>query len=138
MLPALAGANLIYGPGMLEMGMTFSFGQLVIDNEIAGMVKRVVGGVRFDPELMGVELIKEIGIGGHFLTEDHTLEYLRAEQTQSRLLDRRMREQWEQGGAKSLNLTAREQARAILKTHEVPALPEDVAREMSRIVKSIE
>ena len=40
LLPALAGANLIYGPGMLEMGMTFSFGQLIIDDEIAAMVKR--------------------------------------------------------------------------------------------------
>ncbi len=32
MLPALAGANLIYGLGMLEMGMTLSLGQLVIDD----------------------------------------------------------------------------------------------------------
>ncbi|MBW2677288.1 MAG: trimethylamine methyltransferase family protein, partial [Deltaproteobacteria bacterium] len=30
LLPALAGANLIYGAGMLEAGMTFSFGQLVM------------------------------------------------------------------------------------------------------------
>ena len=40
MLAALAGANLIYGAGMLEAGMTFSFGQLVIDDEIAAMVPR--------------------------------------------------------------------------------------------------
>ncbi len=138
MLPALAGANLIYGLGMLEMGMTFSFGQLVIDNEIAAMVKRVVGGVRFEPELTGVELIKEIGIGGHFLTEDHTLKYLKAEQTRSRILDRRMRDQWEQNGAKPLDQTALEQAHAILKAHQVPPLPQDVARELSRIVESVE
>jgi trimethylamine--corrinoid protein Co-methyltransferase len=30
---------------MLEAGMTFSLGQLVIDDEIAGMVKRVVKGI---------------------------------------------------------------------------------------------
>jgi trimethylamine:corrinoid methyltransferase-like protein len=30
---------------MLEAGMTFSFGQLVIDDEIAAMVKRIVNGV---------------------------------------------------------------------------------------------
>ena len=45
LLPALAGANLIYGMGMLELGVTFSFAQLVIDNEIARMCKRVVQGV---------------------------------------------------------------------------------------------
>jgi trimethylamine---corrinoid protein Co-methyltransferase len=138
LLPALAGANLIYGPGMLEMGMTFSFGQLVIDNEIAAMVKRVGGGMRFETELTGVELIKEIGIGGHFLTEDHTLKYLKAEQSRSRIFDRRMRDQWEQSGSKPLDQTALEQARSILEKHEIPPLPEDVRRELARIVKSVE
>ncbi len=47
---------------MLEAGMTFSFGQLVIDDEIAAMVKRVVNGVSLDDELMGFELIKKFGI----------------------------------------------------------------------------
>jgi trimethylamine--corrinoid protein Co-methyltransferase len=42
LLPALAGANLIYGLGMLEMGMTISFGQMVMDNEFAGMIKYLV------------------------------------------------------------------------------------------------
>ena len=38
-MPALAGANLIYGLGMIESGMTFDFGQLVMDDEIARMIK---------------------------------------------------------------------------------------------------
>ncbi|NIS68578.1 MAG: [trimethylamine--corrinoid protein] Co-methyltransferase, partial [Proteobacteria bacterium] len=56
LLPALAGANLIYGMGMLELGVTFSFGQLMIDNEIAGMVKRVVQGIRVADDTLAVEL----------------------------------------------------------------------------------
>ena len=35
LMAALAGANLIYGPGMLESGITFDFAQLVMDNEFA-------------------------------------------------------------------------------------------------------
>ena len=31
--PALAGASLIYGAGMLESGMTCDLGQMVMDNE---------------------------------------------------------------------------------------------------------
>ncbi|HED24136.1 MAG TPA: [trimethylamine--corrinoid protein] Co-methyltransferase, partial [Firmicutes bacterium] len=34
MLAAQGGANLIYGAGMLELGVTFDFAQLLIDNEI--------------------------------------------------------------------------------------------------------
>jgi hypothetical protein len=59
---------------MLEAGMTFSFGQLVIDDEIAGMVKRILKGIGVDRELMGVEVIKKVGIGNNFLTEPHTIE----------------------------------------------------------------
>ena len=58
MLSALAGANLINGAGMLEAGMTFSFGQLVIDNEIAAMVNIIICGISVEDELMGVDLIK--------------------------------------------------------------------------------
>jgi trimethylamine--corrinoid protein Co-methyltransferase len=129
---------LIYGPGMLEMGMTFSFGQLVIDDEIAAMVKRVVSGVSLDDELMGVDLIKEVGIGGHFLDQPHTLKYLRAEQIQSTIIDRRVREDWEEKGSKSLIQSANEKAADLLKTHQTIPLPEDIVKELKRIVKRAE
>jgi trimethylamine--corrinoid protein Co-methyltransferase len=138
LLPALAGANLIYGPGMLEMGMTFSFGQLVIDDEIAAMVKRVVSGVSFDDELMGVDLIKEVGIGGHFLDQQHTLKHLRDEQIQSAIIDRRIREDWEAQGSKSLIQSANEKAARLLDAHQPEPLPADIVNELERIVKSAE
>ena len=34
MLPALTGSNVIYGMGMMEMGMTMSYEQLLTDAEI--------------------------------------------------------------------------------------------------------
>lgn len=129
---------MIYGPGMLEMGMTFSFGQLVIDDEIAAMVKRVVSGIDFEDTLMGVDLIKEIGIGGHFLSEKHTLEYLRREQVQSTVIDRRVREEWEGMGAKSIIQRANEKAAELIRTHKPKPLPQDMARELKRIVASAE
>lgn len=123
---------------MLEMGMTFSFGQLVIDDEIAAMVKRVVCGVGFDDELMGVDLIKEIGIGGHFLAERHVMDHLATEQIQATIFDRRVREDWLADGAKSLRLAANQKAKAILETHEPEPLPDDMIRELKRIVKKAE
>ena len=137
-MPALAGANLIYGPGMLEMGMTFSFGQLVIDDEIAAMVKRVVRGVGFDDELMGVDLIKEIGIGGHFLAQRHVLDHLGTEQIQATIIDRRVREDWQAGGAKSLQHTANQKAKEILESHTPEPLSEEMVAELKRIIEKAE
>ena len=138
MLSALAGANLIYGAGMLEAGMTFSFGQLVIDDEIAAMVKRIVNGVSLDDELMGVDLIKKVGIGNNFLTQRHTLNNIKTEQVQATIIDRRMRGAWEKRGSKTLIQSANQKAAELLKTHEPQPLPEDLIKELKRIVKSAE
>ena len=138
MLSALAGANLIYGAGMLEAGMTFSFGQLVIDDEIAAMVKRIVNGVCIDDELIGVDLIKKVGIGNNFLTQRHTLNHLESEQVQATIIDRRMRGAWEKRGSKSLIQSANQKAAELLKTHEPQPLPQDLIKELKRIVKSAE
>ena len=123
---------------MLEAGMTFSFGQLVIDDEIAAMVKRIVNGVSLDDELMGVELIKKVGIGNNFLTQRHTLNNIETEQVQATIIDRRMRGAWEKRGSKSLIQSANEKAAALLKTHEPMALAEDLIKELKRIVRSAE
>ena len=123
---------------MLEAGMTFSFGQLVIDDEIAAMVKRIVNGVSLDDELMGVDLIKKVGIGNNFLTQRHTLKYLETEQVQATIIDRRMRGAWEKRGSKSLIQSANQKAAELLKTHEPKPLSEDLIKELKRIVKSAE
>ena len=118
--------------------MTFSFGQLVIDEEIAAMVKRIVRGVRLEDELMGVDLIKKVGIGNNFLTQRHTLKHLETEQVQATIIDRRMRGAWEKKGSKSLIQTANEKAAKLLETHEPAPLSEDLIQELRRIVKSAE
>ena len=123
---------------MLEAGMTFSFGQLVIDDEIAAMVKRIVNGVSLDDELMGVDLIKKVGIGNNFLSQKHTLKHLEAEQVRATIIDRRMRGAWEKKGSRSLIQTATQKAAELLKSHEPMPLPEDVIKELKRIVKSAE
>jgi trimethylamine--corrinoid protein Co-methyltransferase len=120
------------------MGMTFSFGQLVIDDEIAAMVKRIVSGIDCNDTLMGVDLIKKIGIGGHFLAERHTLDYLRSEQIQSHIIDRRVREEWVDAGSKSMIQSANEMAAQLIKSHEPDPLPEALASELRRIVASAE
>jgi trimethylamine--corrinoid protein Co-methyltransferase len=138
LLPALAGANLIYGMGMLELGVTFSFGQLVIDNEIAAMVKRVVQGVRVSDDTLAVELIKKVGSGKDFLAQKHTREYMGPEQSKVKMLDRRMRGAWQKRGGKDLAEAAADKARDILDNHKVPELPAEVLSKLRSIVEEAE
>jgi trimethylamine--corrinoid protein Co-methyltransferase len=138
MLPALAGANLIYGMGMLEMGQVLSFSQMVMDNEFAAMIKRSIRGIEVNDELMAVDLIKQVGIGGNFLGEKHTMEHIIGEQVQADVIDRRMRGGWEKRGAKDLHQSCVERAKEILETHQPKQLEGDLAEELVKIARSAE
>jgi len=137
LLPALAGANVIYGLGMLEMGITFDLAQLVIDNEIAGMIKHAMNGVLVNDKTLSVETIKEMGVGKDYLSHPTTFDYMKS-QSQTELIDRRMREDWEAAGSTDMYQRAREKVIHILETHEPLPLPEETAVRLREIVEEAE
>ena len=137
LIAALAGANLIYGPGMLESGITFDLAQLVMDNEFARMIKHTVRGFSTDDEALAVDVIREVGPGGHFLSQAHTLAHMR-EQSQPELIDRKSMEAWQQAGGTDIYQRAVEKTRNILKSHQPTPLPEDAAAEIQTIIDETE
>ena len=118
---------------MIESGVAFDFGQLVMDNEFARMIKHAVRGVPMDDELLGVDDIAQVGPFGDFLSLDSTLKFMRC-QSQPKLIDRRVREDWAAAGGKDLHQRSLEEARRILATHVPEPLPDDVVREIRAIV----
>jgi trimethylamine--corrinoid protein Co-methyltransferase len=137
LLPALAGANLIYGLGMIEMGMTIDYGQMVMDNEFARMIKHVVQGIAVNDETLAVDVIHEIGVGKNFLGHISTLNHMKS-QSQPKLIDRRMRERWQAAGGTDIYQRALEEARYILENHKPDPLPEDVLAAIRSIVEEAE
>jgi len=73
LLPALAGANIVSGAGQVEHVYTLDPVQLVIDDEIAGMTKRILRGFEVNDDTLGLEALARVGPGGNFLSDDHTL-----------------------------------------------------------------
>ena len=118
---------------MIESGVTFDFGQLVMDNEFARMIKHAVNGVPVDDELLGLDDIAQVGPFGDFLSLDSTLRFMRG-QSQPRLIDRKVREDWASAGGKDLYERSLEEARRILSTHVPQPLPDQVLSEIRRIV----
>ncbi len=133
MLAALAGANQIYGAGMIESGVAFDFGQLVMDDEIAHMIKMAVGGVRVDEESLAADDIAAVGSSGDFLSLDSTLRHMR-DLSRSDLLDRRVRDDWQAQGSTDLAQRARERALELLESHRCEPVDPDVAAQMRAIV----
>jgi trimethylamine--corrinoid protein Co-methyltransferase len=137
LIAALAGANLIYGPGMLESGITFDFAQLVLDNEFVRMIKHTLKGFPVNNETLAVDVIKEVGPAKDFLAHNHTFRHMRT-QSQTELIDRRGMEDWMAAGGHDIYDRASEKAKRILKNHKPQPLPEDVCTEIRSIIKETE
>ena len=137
LLPALAGANLIYGLGMLESGVTIDYAQLVMDAEFARMVKYCVPGIRVDDETLSVDVIGDVGPFGDFLSHDDTFKGMRG-QSQTKLIDRRVREDWTASGSTTIYERSLAEARRILETHQPEPLPEGVPEELRAIIDDAE
>jgi len=138
LMATFAGINFIYSfAGTLDSTITMSYEQLVIDNELAGMVTRGLKGIRVDNEALAVDVIKNVKPGGHYLTQKHTLENFRNEHYIPKILSREKREVWEKLGAKDLREVARESVKKILKKYEPEPLDSDVEKELRKIIKEV-
>jgi trimethylamine--corrinoid protein Co-methyltransferase len=123
-LAVLAGTNFIHhAAGMLENMNIVAAEQFVIDNEILGMAMRVLRGIKVDEETLALDVIDEVGPGGHFLLSDHTLRHMRAEfHYPSAVVDRQDWETWHQEGGRDARARAQEIARDILAHHQARPL----------------
>ncbi len=128
---------MIYGLGMLEMGITFDFGQLVMDNDFAGMIKHVVRGIPVNDDTLSVDVIREVGPFGEFVSHENTYLNMRS-MSRPKLLDRTRRPDWEARGRKDLYARATEEARRLLSEHQPPRLPESVEAEIRAIIRETE
>jgi len=128
---------MIYGLGMLESGITFDYGQLVLDCEFARMIKHTVQGFRVNDDTLALDVIKEIGPGGHYLMHEHTLKGMKS-QSRPELIDRQMREVWEKAGATTAYERATAKAKWILENHKPDPLSDEVLGKIRAIIDETE
>ncbi|MBS1252272.1 MAG: Glycine betaine methyltransferase [Anaerolineales bacterium] len=137
--PALAGADCLSGVGGLENGVSASYEQIVIDNEILDLVYRTCRGFAVDEETLAVDVVGKVisEDSGTFLDRSHTINYMRAgEVWMPALSDRQGWEDWAPE-SKTIVDQARDEAREILETHHVSPLPENVQQEISDILTRV-
>jgi trimethylamine--corrinoid protein Co-methyltransferase len=133
-LPALAGAHIINGAGVLESILSVSLEQLAIDSEMLGMMFRLLRGIRVDEETLAQDIVRKVGPGGNYLADRHTLQHFKTEHFIPELFDRRTRAAWERAGSKNVVTTSKETVRRILAEHRVASLDRYVTSQMDHIL----
>jgi trimethylamine--corrinoid protein Co-methyltransferase len=136
-LTGVCSPNVFAGVGIIETIMTGSFEQVVIDNEICGMVKRIRRGIDISKDHLAEDLINDVGAFGNYLAEQHTLDYFRTETYSPVLFDTSRRIDWEQAGSKSIWQQAKASAKRIMEEHESQRLSEAQSKEMESIFQSM-
>jgi trimethylamine--corrinoid protein Co-methyltransferase len=108
----------------MDFALSVSLEKYVVDNEIIGMVMRAVEGIKVNEETLALDLIKEVGPGGHFVYSRHTRRHMRKEHYQPTLSDRDHLEQWWGRGREDTAVRAKRKAQEIL-SQPGYRLPED-------------
>ena len=138
LMPTLAGTNLIYGMGMIDMGMAVSYEQLLIDAEFVRMFRRAEQGIEVNEDTLALEVIKAVGPAGNYLGQKHTRQHMRKEISTAKLIDRRSYEAWEKEGSKDMVARANIEARRILKEHKPASLSLEVIKKIDAIIAEAE
>ncbi len=129
LLVALAGADLVAAAGLLEDALSSSIEQLVVDNEILGMIFRAARGIDVNVGTLAVETIAGVGPGGSFLDNLHTRDYMRKEYYLPRLV-------YQAGAAVSKTFieSAWDAAQALIQSHQPAQLSRETIAEVEAIV----
>lgn len=135
---AFGGAHLIHDVGFIDLGMTGSLDQLVMCDEIIGMVRRIIKGVDIDQGHLAVDVIDQLGPGGQFMSAEHTFRHFKNELWSPTLLDRQSYGDWENEGKKTMGIRTTEKVRKILDEHKPEPLAEDVVKKLGEIVERAE
>lgn len=135
LLVSLAGGNYIHdAAGLMEFCMTASLEKYVMDNEILGMVKRAMRGIKVNEKTLAFDEMKKIGPGGHYVSSRHTRRFMRKEQFVPMLSDRKSRKEWDSEGKPDTRKRARQVVEEILSE---PIFSVPSSEVMDRIRKEI-
>jgi trimethylamine--corrinoid protein Co-methyltransferase len=133
---ALAGINLISGPGILDYILTQSLEKLLLDHEACGLALRLLRGIE-RREGDSLTLIAELVKAGSFLAHAHTRKHWRQELSlPGPLVDRATYGDWEKAGALWAHERAATEVEKRVREARVPPLPEATASALTSIMRA--
>jgi trimethylamine--corrinoid protein Co-methyltransferase len=135
LMPALAGADILSGIGMMGNGLMASVQGAVVDDEMVGLMRHLLRGYEVTEETLAFDVMKEVILrDGMFLAEEHTVKNMREGALYMPLSsDRAVAGDEDSNGGVAAR--ARTRALEILSTHSAEPLPDQVDRELKQIME---
>jgi len=134
MASMLTGSDLMVGLGGLDRAGMMSLEKLVMDCEVWRWLERVRAGIRVDESTIGFDAIKRAGPGGIFLSDPHTLNFVRRDLLIPQATFYHVSGEPDYS-VDELVEYSKKKAKEILSTYKPPLLPEDVAVKIGKVAE---
>jgi len=130
----MGGSDIVTGMWSVDSAKGISYEQFIVDSYMWDCCKNYMHEVELSEEKIGLDAVKEVGHGNHFLTHPHTLKFLRGElvfwddeKLDFLSLDR-----------EELRAEANKIVRSIMDEHEVEPLADGLLEKGDAIIKKYE
>ncbi|SLN18553.1 Trimethylamine methyltransferase (MTTB) [Pseudoruegeria aquimaris] len=132
----LGGVNfMLHACGWLEGGLVASFEKFVLDADQLGALHKMAAGVAMDENGQGMDALREVGPGGHYLGCAHTQANFKDAFWRTEVLDYKPFETWDEEGARDSRALASLRVQKLLDTYQQPALDPAIAEALEAYVR---
>ena len=132
----MLNADLYGHTGIVGADQGASLLKLILDTETVSYLKRIKNGFKINDETIALDVIKDVGIGGNYLIEEHTIRHLKTDYWKPVNFNRDSYSVWTGKQKKSLIEKCHEYKEYILKNHEIDFVDKDIEKEIDKIVNS--
>ena len=137
-MATLSGVNFVlHSAGILEGYILSSYEKFIIDAEICGMCRHIKRGETITQDRLALDVIKEVGPGGEYLTNMHTFKNFKKEFYAPILEERDNFKNWEKKGSLSMEQRANAKWKELLANYEEPSLPPESDKALRSYIDSL-
>ena len=131
-----SGINFIlHSCGILGSYIAMSFEKFLIDEEVCGMVRNMIRPLALTDESIDIDVIKEVGIGGQYLTHPKTFQLCRTEFFMPALMSRKNPDAWTKEGKKRIDQIAEDKVAQRLASYEKPDIDPKIEKQLTEYVE---
>jgi trimethylamine--corrinoid protein Co-methyltransferase len=129
------GINFIlHACGILGAYVAMSYEKFIMDEELCGMVKKLIQPIEISNETIDLATIAEVGIGGNYLTQPKTFELCRTAFFLPELMTVQDYDGWQSAGGKRADERASDLLNKRLANYEKPDIDSAIESELSEYV----
>jgi trimethylamine--corrinoid protein Co-methyltransferase len=133
---AVSGVNLsLHSCGIMGAYIGMSYEKFILDEEMCGLVKKLTQPANYDDEEFALDLIKEIGIGGQYLSSAHTVKRCRTAFYSNRIFNKVSWDKWNSQGGKWAHQQAGEVVTQRLESYRKPDMAPGILNDLKGYIQ---